>query len=286
MDRDYSSISPSAKALLLTKGLTPIPFAREAASLLFGDDSIEQARKRIADETFLLRLIHFENRYWSVDTLLDEFGGKNILEISSGFSFRGLNRAIGNAEVFYVDTDLPEIMDIKRRLTTELLERGQFALNGTLRMETLNVLNEGAFNQIIATFPDGPLTIVNEGLLVYLDEGEKRRLCSIIHKILTERGGHWITGDIYIKTERRVGDSNDEFSQFLKKHHVDDNKFESFEQAEEFFNSCGFEVSKKLTVVPEKLSAAKYLSPETIARLQKPGARVRVHETWAVKPLK
>ncbi len=28
---------------------------------------------------------------------------------------------------------------------------------------------------------------------------EKERLCTIIRKILQERGGYWITGDIYLK---------------------------------------------------------------------------------------
>ena len=56
---------------------------------------------------------HFESRYWSIDLLLSEVDAKNILEISSGFSFRGL-RAVQENSVHYIDTDLPGIIEVKR----------------------------------------------------------------------------------------------------------------------------------------------------------------------------
>lgn len=285
MERDYSSISPSAKALLLMKGLTSIPFAHEAAMLWCGKDALNETQKRVDEEAFLLRLIHFENRYWSVSALLDEFGQSNVLEMSSGFSFRGLDKAIAAQNTVYTDTDLPDIVEMKKTLTRELLQRDGFDLRGKLFMQALNALDEAAFDQVLELFPPGPLTIVNEGLLVYLDEREKRHLLSIIHKVLKEKGGCWITGDVYIKTEREIGNAHDDFSDFLKKHNIDDNKFEDFGQAESFFNSCGFEVIKKIVTIPQKLTAARYLKPQTIAKFQKPEARVRMHETWAVKPM-
>ena len=42
-----------------------------------------------------------------------ETGIKNILELSSGFSFRGLNMC-KDSGVFYIDTDLPEIIENKK----------------------------------------------------------------------------------------------------------------------------------------------------------------------------
>ena len=39
-NRDYNTISPSAKSLLLMKGLTNIPFAKEAAQLLIDQDKL------------------------------------------------------------------------------------------------------------------------------------------------------------------------------------------------------------------------------------------------------
>src|SRR5882757_3709918 len=83
--RNFSSISPSAYAILLMKGLTAIPYAREAAALLNAakpftpDTGIDTTRP-----AFWLRLLHFENRYWSIDQLMTGLPITNILEISSG----------------------------------------------------------------------------------------------------------------------------------------------------------------------------------------------------------
>ncbi|WP_315822535.1 hypothetical protein [Paraflavitalea speifideaquila] len=37
----------------------------------------------------------------------------------------------------------------------------------------LNALDEEQFNQVVALLPPGPVTIVNEGLLMYLNWDEK-----------------------------------------------------------------------------------------------------------------
>jgi hypothetical protein len=43
-ERDWSTVSPSAKWLLLLKAQTSIPFAREAAVLLFGETVVAASR--------------------------------------------------------------------------------------------------------------------------------------------------------------------------------------------------------------------------------------------------
>src|SRR5476651_505065 len=91
-NRDYSTISPSAKALLLMKGLTDIPFARQAAELIMLPEKYEPDYS-LKDLRFWGRVVHFESRYRSIDHLLADVPIKNILEISSGFSFRGLAAA-------------------------------------------------------------------------------------------------------------------------------------------------------------------------------------------------
>src|ERR1700744_1462716 len=100
--RDYSSISPSAKALLLLKGLTDIPFAREAAEIMMAPEKYEPDFT-LRDLQFWSRVLHFESRYKSVDQLMRDVPIKNILEISSGFSFRGL-AAVQKDGIHYIDT--------------------------------------------------------------------------------------------------------------------------------------------------------------------------------------
>jgi hypothetical protein len=98
-NRDYTTISPSAKSLLLMKGYTTIPYAREAAGLiLFPGAYIPDYKNK--DLTFWARTLHFEQRYASIDQLLEGLPVKNILELSSGFSFRGLKAVQQNQPTF------------------------------------------------------------------------------------------------------------------------------------------------------------------------------------------
>src|SRR5579859_573401 len=273
--RNFSTISPSAYSLLLMKGLTAIPFARQAAELLIAPTPYTPDLDN-RQPLFWGRLLHFENRYWSINQLMAGLPITNILELSSGFSFRGL--ALSREKpMFYIDTDLPELIATKQKFV-EAFESGpnlapiqpssESNLGATdqppaspniaatdqpnptaapqppghYELQPLNVLDEPAFDAIIDRFPPGELLIVNEGLLMYLDEDEKQRLCRIIHRTLQRRGGYWITADIYIQKELDPAliDSGDSLHQFLKQHKVEEKKFRDFESAAEFFTRMGF----------------------------------------------
>lgn len=287
MQKSYTSISPSAKALLLTKALTDIPYIADAAKLVWGDSVAAMGKPKQDNPMFWGRLLHFEVRYKSVDQMLAELGGTNIFEISSGYSFRGLHMAVTRSDVFYVDTDLPGVVEDKLNLLDRLVETKDLNLQSELIIKSLNALDENEFIKIIDLFPPGPITIVNEGLLMYLNNNEKSILCQIIHKILKQRGGYWITADIYIKKELGQSTVPDQFSQFLAAHNVEENKFESFTQAEEFFNAQGFKIHKKASPIDRQtLSALNYIDPKILQTYaQKTGSVPRIRETWALKAM-
>jgi O-methyltransferase involved in polyketide biosynthesis len=281
--RNFTTISPSAKSLLFLKGYTNIPFAQKTAELVsYPKQYTPDYEKK--DLTFWARLLHFENRYWSIDQLLEGTGCKNILELSSGYSFRGLATAKSD-EVYYIDTDLPEL--IKTKLPRlEKLAKDDTGLLGTLELLPLNALDEESFLSIVDRFPDGPVAIINEGLLMYLDVEEKTRLCNIIHRVLKQRGGYWITADIYIKQllEKLNLTIDQGTKEFFAQHDIEKNKFESFEEAEAFFNHVNFAVDAKASVGPEKLSALEYflknLPAEQMANFQRSG---KIQETWRLR---
>lgn len=286
MHRDYSSISPSAKALLLTKSLTTIPFIADAARLILGNEVVDQLAADKHDETFLKRLLHFESRYLSLDSLLFASGSLNVLEISSGFSFRGLNMALNHPNIYYLDTDLAEVINIKQELTDLLIRQEQLHLKGKLQTKVLNALDENGFAEALKQMPAGKLSIINEGLLMYLNMDEKAKLCQIIHKALKLRGGYWITADIYIKKDLGQNTNPDAFNQFLNAHHVEENKFESFEQAEAFFKDQGFKLITKATSVWHQLSSVKYVNTEIMKSLVKQASTIgKIRETWALKAI-
>ncbi len=112
-DRDFNTISPSARTLLLLKGLTNILFARATAEAMLSPEPYIPDYSS-TDIRFWGRVAHFESRYWSIDQLLSGLPIKNILELSSGFSFRGLVHAKEEG-VYYIDTDLPDLIDSKKK---------------------------------------------------------------------------------------------------------------------------------------------------------------------------
>lgn len=242
--RDYSSISPSALSLLLMKSGSTIAFAKEAANLLWGDAVPEELAHAMTAENARRRLRHFENRYRSLDRLLAEAALPRVLEIGSGLSFRGLELA-RKSEIFYLDTDLPSIVELKSDLVAKLHPD---ALAGTLRVQALNALDSDAFGSAVDGIPEGPLAIANEGLLVYLDEREKARLASNVRTALLARGGAWLTADVYVQnaggSAPTVGYGRSR--EFLDKHRVEQNKFSSWRAAEQFFAQHGFVIAKKL----------------------------------------
>jgi O-methyltransferase involved in polyketide biosynthesis len=280
-NRNFNTISPSAKSLLLMKGHTNIPFARQTAELLMSPEKFIPDFDR-KDITFWARVLHFETRYWSIDQLLENLPVKNILELSSGFSFRSLELTAKN-RIHYIDTDLPEVVYIKKEFINELIKADPV---GTLEITPLNCLDKQQFRSIVNHFPDGNIAIVNEGLLMYLNTEEKEKLCKIIYDLLRERGGYWITADIYIrnkqqKLELKIDDKTKEF--FLQ-HNIEDNKFESFDEAKKFFKKLGFTIDKIAKVERANLSSLKYfLKSVSLKQLFKIRSSGKMQETWRLR---
>lgn len=281
--KDYSSISPSAKSLLMMKGYTQIPYAHQTARLMHGPEIFNLSFDD-KDFGFWARVVHFEARYWSIDQLLKETTATNILELSSGFSLRGLDMC-KKSKVHYIDTDLPEIITTKKHMIEEMdIEDGMI---GKLELLPLNALDEKAFLGITERFDNTPLTIVNEGLLMYLGIEEKKQLCASIHRVLKQRGGQWITADIYIKrpTElQNVLPQSKQEAEFFEQHKIEENKFDSYEAAKTFFEDAGFEFLKEAVIDYSQLSATPHListlPPE--ARGQK-GGPPKIQATWMLR---
>jgi O-methyltransferase involved in polyketide biosynthesis len=282
-NRDFSSISPSAKWLLLMKGYTNIPFAREVAELLqYPNKYVPDFKRR--DFTFWAVTTHFESRYRSIDQLLKDLKIKSIIELSSGYSFRCLEYAKQKG-VHYIDTDLPHVIAAKKEFIDSLRKDG-FNPDGKFELLPLNVLDKNKFHEIIGHFPQGEVAIVNEGLLTYLDKQEKEKLCSIIYDILKERGGYWITADIYIKNKQpNLGfNFSDKMKNFKEQHNTEGNSFENFREAEMFFNEMGFVIDKEATVKYSEMSSFKYLIRSlTLRQLFKLRSTGKIQATWRLK---
>lgn len=283
--RDFSTISPSARSLLLMKGYTNIPYARQTAELLIYPQKYTPDFDN-KDFMFWARTLHFEDRYWSIDNLLSSLDIKNILELSSGFSFRSLEVSKQKG-FYYIDTDLPSVIDEKKRFIPALKNKNDTFL-GSLELLPLNALDDSEFQEVVNHFPTGEIVIVNEGLLMYLDKAEKEKLCGIICTILKERGGYWITADIYIKNqfEKTNLAIDKKTSDFFEQHKIEENKFNSFDEAEEFFKRMGFTIEKEAETDHTKLNSLKYILngsiEENFAAYQH---FPKMRKTWKLKPI-
>ena len=242
--RDFSTISPSAIRLLVLKSQTSLPYAEAAAEALLGADAVpRELAASMALRGAELRLRHFVERYRSVDALLSQAGATRVLELASGLSFRGL--ALAEREpVHYLDTDLPDMTATKQRLVAALHPG---PLVGVLRVAPLDILDGEAFRAAVDWLPPGPVTVANEGLLMYLGADEKARLCGHVRAALAARGGVWITADVYLRVppDPRV-EKSERLQQFLDAHRVEENKFESFAAAERLFADSGLRLERRL----------------------------------------
>lgn len=282
--KDYNSISPSAKSLLLLKGYTNIPYAKETAALMQGSE-VFGLNFDDKDFWFWIRVMHFESRYWSIDQLLKQTDSKNILELSSGYSLRGLALCEKDGNIHYIDTDLPEVVATKQKMM-EQLGLGK-NLKGDFELLPLNAMDATAFDEVVNRFEEGPLTIVNEGLLMYLNVEEKKRLCETIRGVLKQRGGYWITADIYVKRSndmRATLPQSSSEAAFFEQHQIEENKFDNYEAAKQFFEEQGFELVKEavpdygsLSVMPNLMKVL----PEEVRNSKEPPPKVQA--TWMLK---
>ncbi|PWT73457.1 MAG: hypothetical protein C5B59_13440 [Bacteroidetes bacterium] len=283
INRNFDAISPTAKWILLMKGHTDIPFARQAAELIqYPEKFIPDFQKK--DLGFWARTLHFEARYWSINQLLKDISVQNILELSAGFSFRGLDFAT-KENVYYIDTDLPDMIEQKQPMVLELMKSAG-SLKGKLELLPLNALDGAKFNEIANRFPPGEVAIVNEGLLVYLDQAEKERLCEVIRDVLRKRGGYWITGDIYLKVNNRNVELtlDEKTKKIFEEQQVEAKRFESFGAAEAFFKKMGFVIDKEAEPDYTAFSSFPFLiSNSSEADLLKMLDVGKIHATWRLK---
>jgi O-methyltransferase involved in polyketide biosynthesis len=247
--RDYSTISPSARAVLAMRALSDeLPFVRQAAEIVMGKEALAAEHTRLKSLAgWELRLWHFVERYKSIDTMLAASGIKIIVELAGGLSLRGYWLAQREA-ITYLDTDLPEMIETKRALVNELIGTlAQKPLLGDVKLGALDALADGALATTVDALPAGPIAIVHEGLFMYLDDAEKKRLAASVRDVLTKRGGVWITADIYLKTPARMPPigQDDKLKDFLATHKVEENKFESFAAAQQLFTEAGFAIKQR-----------------------------------------
>lgn len=246
----HENISPSAWGTAYQRTLTDIPYSVEIFSIL---DPI--ARQRVSSEQleqwkFPLLTPMFEARFKLVDLLLRENGTNRILEIAAGFSPRGIAMSQDGA-ITYVEMDLPDVAHQKRAIIRRMQEQSMIGERANLYVTEGNALNAEAIQGAAHMLGTGPVAVVNEGLLRYMDHDAKVTIATNIRCLLSDVQGVWITPDVTAKgmnakcvLEAAVREQNEQLRRMTGLD-VRKNYFESESDAHAFFEDMGFSVERR-----------------------------------------
>lgn len=245
MIESFESISPTAILTSYPRIFTDIQYEKEIYDWL---------SKNCNDEVKLNKLLapEIEARYKLTDKLMEKFDISQVLELAAGYSSRGL--IYSQKGYKYVEMDLEEVSNNKKRLINELFE-----MNDNLEIVSGNALNYDDYVKCDKYFDSNKkLAIINEGLLRYLTFDEKRIVGQNIYKLLKKYGGVWITCDVtpkkfVQKQDKQNPTLNDNINNVTSRNNLND-RFEDENHIRTFFGEIGFnniEIHKFIEVKDE-----------------------------------
>ncbi|MFA6190228.1 MAG: hypothetical protein WC711_01790 [Candidatus Staskawiczbacteria bacterium] len=185
-------ISPTAKAVAYFRSFSDIPYSQEISDATNSGEMFNELSD--ADRKAVISFLAppSEARYKMINAMIEKSGCKNVLEIASGVSPRGLVMT-EDPLVNYVESDLPGILAEKQRIIEGILSKESQA-RANLHFATVNALDSEQMSFVAKSF-DGPVAICNEGLMSYFNRQEKVIFAKNIRRILEEKGGVWISAD-------------------------------------------------------------------------------------------
>jgi O-methyltransferase involved in polyketide biosynthesis len=203
---DYSLISVTAKVAAYYRQFSDIPFAQEVAKRIGAEAAFDQILREHGLErdklTFYAPM--FEARYKSLTQLILQSGASQVLELASGYSLRGLDLTQSH-EIRYVETDLPDVVTAKLRLLEDVRQHHRLPPSSQHVVTTADALDLAQVRAVAAVLDRRqPLTVLCEGLIMYLSKTETEQLARNIHRLLGEfAGGSWITPDFTFRVEAK-----------------------------------------------------------------------------------
>ena len=198
----YERANPVSKTAITTLTQRAAAGYEKAAEILkrLNVDMENYKNSAVTDERVrnVGMLIH-ELRHVAMNRTIEETGIDNIFDLPCGYSQRVFEMLeLGKT---YVGGDLPAVIDsfvpvVNQMLTDEEKKRAAFKVTDVTSYESL----EKAVAHI-----DGPICIPMEGLTVYLNKEEKTRLFSNMKRLLTKKGGCWLSADVETMAYYRAG---------------------------------------------------------------------------------
>lgn len=233
-DKDYENISPTAIVTSYPRTFTDIPYEKEIFTYLESNSNAEVTlNKELAPE--------IEARYKLINKLLDKSNIKQVVELASGYSSRGL--IYSKKDYNYIELDLSNVIDTKLNLINNVFIK----LNDNHHLISGNVLKEEVFNNIDNYLnKNESVCIINEGLLRYLNFEEKKIVAKNIYNLLSSHGGIWITSDVtpknfIVSQDKAISNFNNNLTNITARNNID-NRFNDINHVKTFFGELGFDL--------------------------------------------
>ncbi|MEM1392676.1 MAG: class I SAM-dependent methyltransferase [Cyanobacteria bacterium P01_H01_bin.150] len=251
----FEKISPTALMVAYARQFTDIPYSKELSQLVNAesfveklDAAVEQFQGHKLDRPVETAAL-FEARYKGINQLIAEFSSSQILELASGLLPRGMNFS-QNSENIFIESDLSAMIAQKQQLVKQLIGN-----RSNLHFENIDATSQPSQFPLNANSAGlskaEPITVVCEGLLMYLTLEEKRMVFSNVRELLQVYGGVWITHDLTTKENLShrwtVSPSWHKFEETVNQMtetSLTDTHFENFEHVQEFATKQGFKVNK------------------------------------------
>jgi len=276
MEKNYERIGPMAWGVAYRRTFSDIPYSLEIFEALRRIVSQPPLTPDLENPNASSHDLQFEARFKLVDLLLERAGTKQVLEIASGFSPRGI-RLAQNPSVKYVEIDLPAIIELKKDIVHKLTHEAKIPAQANLHFVEGDALKMPDLERAAQWFGEEPIAVVNEGLLRYLTFEQQASLARNIHCLLERHSGVWITPDISVQ---KKGPGHPDGK--AKKHlqvvlmsgiDLSKNRFESEEAACAFFENLGFSVERhgfmeaaEEMALPQKLNFTQEQVAERIGK--------------------
>ncbi len=282
MDIDYEKISLTAQLAAYMRQFSDIPFASDVAELLHSREVFETLLQgqQMTPEDLLWYAPIFEVRYKSVTEAIRRTRSRQVLELASGFTLRGLVFS-QDPRYAYIESDLAGISAEKKAIIASLRQKYGLADHANLHFPAVNALDRRQLQEAVKRLNrDQPLVIVSEGLFQYLSPDEMHAVARNIRELLAEFNGSWITPDFSIKQEvKQVSEQQRNFRRIVAaatEHKMYNNAFDSLEQLMAFLREMGLSaaVHNPVHETGEIVSLRRLHLPATLLDPIKPSLRL------------
>ncbi len=128
-----------------------------------------------------------EGRFYASNNYIIASGAKQVLDLPSGYTARGIK--LSNSGIKYFGVDLPAVIDVMKPAVEKIIGE-----NENISYCAVDATNYASLRKALES-ADGELFITTEGLLMYFTQSELETVFGNIRKLLLEFGGKWVTMD-------------------------------------------------------------------------------------------